>query len=861
MRFNDHVAVLESIAALCRLARAPIFAISLLHFGVVVASRAATVADAEALFNSGKYEECIGVAVAEFERGVWNDRWPQFAVRGYLTLGRYDQALEFYERAKRRFSASLGLRMLGRDVYRYTKSPKEADDESKSVLGMIRSGQWRFTSAADLVTIGRYLLDQGVDAKHVLENYYDRVRNANPKLAEVYIASAELALQKHDNQLAAQMLDTAVKLEPSNPAVFYLLARAYQSSDSERATESLRTALSLNSRHVPSLLLQVDQLIDQERYAAADQVLADVLSVNLYQPEAWAYHAAIAHLQGHFRGEELLRAAGLMQWPNNHIVDHLIGTKLSQKYRFHEGQAYQRRAIEKNRKFLPARFQLAQDLLRLGEDVEGWQLAHDVQAEDAFNVVAYNLVTLHDTLSKFATIEDENFVVRMNAREAKLYGDSVLRLLNEARASLNPKYDVELGERVTVEIFPQQQDFAIRTFGLPGGSGYLGVCFGRLITANSPASQGNTPSNWKSVLWHEYCHVVTLEKTRNRMPRWLSEGISVYEERQRDTSWGEQLTPAYRKMILGGEWVPVAQLSSAFLDPKSPLHLQFAYYESSLVVECIVEQFGFDTLLRVLNDLSIGMPINETLGRYTGSMKLFEQQAEQYARRKAENLAPGIDFSEQEMPPDRQEVGEFAVKHSTNYNVLRAAADFLIEQQRWSEAKQPLEHLFRLFPNDATAGNAASRLAHVHRELGETDDERRMLEHWSSIDPDAAPAYARLLQIYASDGNWPKVYEQAQRLLAVQPHQPLGHEMLAAAGRELGKTDERVHALEALLEFEPADPALAHFSLAEALQQAGQADRAKRHTLMALEHAPRYRDAHRLLLELVGQEGSPGESK
>ena len=75
-------------------------------------------------------------------------------------------------------------------------------------------------------------------------------------------------------------------------------------------------------------------------------------------------------------------------------------------------------------------------------------------------------------------------------------------------------------EPVTVEIFPQQQDFAIRTFGLPGGEGFLGVCFGRVITANSPASQGDSPSNLDSVLWHEFCHVVTLEKTSNRMPRW-----------------------------------------------------------------------------------------------------------------------------------------------------------------------------------------------------------------------------------------------------------------------------------------------------------------------------------------------------
>ena len=138
-------------------------------------------------------------------------------------------------------------------------------------------------------------------------------------------------------------------------------------------------------------------------------------------------------------------------------------------------------------------------------------------------------------------------------------------LLGEAKRVLCDKYDLSLDEPITVEIFPNQNDFAVRTFGMPGGEGFLGVCFGRVITANSPASQSAAPSNWESTLWHEFCHVVTLEITRNRMPRWLSEGISVYEERQADDRWGERMTPQYRALILGGQMKPVGELSDAFL--------------------------------------------------------------------------------------------------------------------------------------------------------------------------------------------------------------------------------------------------------------------------------------------------------
>src|SRR5262249_26246061 len=157
---------------------------------------------------------------------------------------------------------------------------------------------------------------------------------------------------------------------------------------------------------------------------------------------------------------------------------------------------------------------------------------------------------LHDRLSGFRTLQDEGFLVRMDAREADLYGQRVLALLRRARKTLGEKYEAKLPDPVIVEIFPQKKEFAVRTFGLPGADGLLGVGFGSVITANSPASQGENPSNWEAVLWHEFCHVVTLSKTHNKMPRWLSEGISVFEEAQEDPTWGDPMNPRFRALIL-----------------------------------------------------------------------------------------------------------------------------------------------------------------------------------------------------------------------------------------------------------------------------------------------------------------------
>src|SRR5207247_113366 len=180
--------------------------------------------------------------------------------------------------------------------------------------------------------------------------------------------------------------------------------------------------------------------------------------------------------------------------------------------------------------------ELAQDLLRLGDEKEGWALAEEVHQADAYDVTAFNLGTLHDSLSKFQTLTNADFVVRMSRREAAIYGPQVLELLQRAKTNLCAKYGLELNRPTIIEIFPEQKDFGVRTFGLPGNPGFLGVCFGNVITANSPVSQAH-PANWQAVLWHEFCHVITLNLTHNKMPRWLSEGIAVYEEKQDDPTW------------------------------------------------------------------------------------------------------------------------------------------------------------------------------------------------------------------------------------------------------------------------------------------------------------------------------------
>ena len=814
------------------------------------------------MFNTGKYDQCIELCAEAVRGRQWDESWWLLKIRAELATGKYDQALESLAAGTDRFETSARLRLLGRDVLRANNMPREAEELLVGIRAMAGRAPWRYSDAPSRVALGKtLLLLGGVDARQVLELFYDRVKKEEPESPDAYFASGELALEKNDYALAAEAFQDAIKRSPNDPDAHFGLARSFP-DDAKRANAALAKALELNPRHVDSLLFQADNLIDQEGYDQAEELLKTVLDINPKHARAWSYRAVLAHLKAEPEKEKAHRAKALSTWETNPEVDHLIGQKLSQHYRFAEGETYQRQALKFDPAYRPAKAQLCQDLMRLGSEDEGWNLAAEVFKEDPYNVLAYNLVTLRDHLAKFRTLKDDHFVVRMDELEADLYGRRAQRLLERARQKLCAKYNVQLRETIVVEIFPQQKDFAIRTFGLPGGAGFLGVCFGNVVTVNSPASRGGNPSNWEAVLWHEFCHVITLNKTRNKMPRWLSEGISVYEERQEVPAWGQSMNPRYRELILGGGATPVSKLSGAFLKPPTPMHLQFAYYESSMVVEYVIGRFGIEAIQKVLADLGEGVAINDALAKHTEPIEALDASFEKWLRAQAEQLGTPpegaqIDWARPELPLDADSAAMAAWNkaHPNNFYGLLGEGRALVAEQKWQAAKGPLEKAAALYPACGEAGGPYVLLAATYRGLGDTAGERKMLEKHVALDADAIEPRIRLIEIATAQKDWQSVRQVAEQVLAINPLVPAPHRSLAQAAEALNDRTAAAEAHRTLLRLDPLDRSEHHYKLARLLLEESKLPEARRQAVMALEEAPRYRDAHRVLLEIVEKMG------
>jgi tetratricopeptide (TPR) repeat protein len=307
---------------------------------------------------------------------------------------------------------------------------------------------------------------------------------------------------------------------------------------------------------------------------------------------------------------------------------------------------------------------------------------------------------------------------------------------------------------------------------------------------------------------------------------------------------------AMRAAILEGQAVPLSRLSSAFLEAKTQQDVQLAYLESALAVEFLVEKAGFPALRGLLEDLGSGKNLDEALPARAGTtLQQLDAEFAAFARGKAE---AGATWEPLELPEDADSaaLAAWVQAHPKNHPGWRRYAARLVSEGKWPEAEAALPEYRALDPEYVGEENAYMLLAEVHRRKGDAAAERAALEELASRDGDATSVFQRLVDLAAA-ADWEAVARNARRLLDVNPLVPAPYRSLADAAERLGRPEEAVAACRALAALDDADPAGVHHRLARLLAAVGRRDEARREALKALEDAPRFLDAHRLLLELV----------
>ena len=308
-------------------------------------------------------------------------------------------------------------------------------------------------------------------------------------------------------------------------------------------------------------------------------------------------------------------------------VYRIVADHAARGYLFDEAAAFVRKALIIDPNNAQAYADLGMYLLRTGDEGEARVALERAFKDDPFNVSTFNSLDLLDTLDKFETITDGDLVFKFHPDEVAVMREQAIPLAKEALASLSKRYQFTPKGPLLIEMFPKHDDFAVRTIGLPGMIGALGACFGRVVTLDSPRARNPGEFNWGETLWHELAHVITLQMSGNRVPRWLTEGISVFEERRARPEWGKESDVSFAQALADGKAIKLDVLNDAFSDPKT---ISLAYYQASLVVDHLVETYGEPSLWKMLRAYGRGL---ETEAALEGRLRHLDRAAPDVVRR------------------------------------------------------------------------------------------------------------------------------------------------------------------------------------------------------------------------------------
>jgi tetratricopeptide (TPR) repeat protein len=353
-------------------------------------------------------------------------------------------------------------------------------------------------------------------------------------------------------------------------------------------------------------------------------------------------------------------------------------------------------------------------------------------------------------------------------------------------------------------------------------------------------------ANWEAVLWHEMAHTITLEATRHRIPRWLSEGISVYEERQVRPGWGQGMTAEYRERFLSGKLPDIVKLDESFAGPE----IMFGYYHASLVVEFLIDRFGIEKMRSLLADLSAGKPLEDALAKRALPLAELEAAFREHAKRTATAYGPDLDWTpltDDEYLAYRADPAAWVAARPKRYAAAMMWISKLTEDKNWNAAKELLEKIIVAEPDNREPFNPYQALALICRGLGDESGERAALARLLQIDSNASEAAARLLELSQSLPATERL-ATADRMLETNPFQEQAYRTLAAAARETGAAARSRDAFQSLLALEPRDASRLHYELATMLRESDP-DTARREVLKALEENPRFELALEFLVQ------------
>jgi cellulose synthase operon protein C len=680
--------------------------------------------------------------------------------------------------------------------------------------------------------------------------YIDATRSA-PNDAAIQSAFGDLFLEKYDKAEALKSYQMVLQADPTWTPALVGAARALADDNPPQAATFAARALKVNPSSVDAQIFFAGEAADANKHDEARQALDKALAVNPASLEAISLRAALSYIEDKPQDFEAEAARALAIAPRYGEVYRVAGELAARNYRFDEAVELARRSLALDPGNSRAMADLGSHLLRTGDETGARVALEAAFKADPYSKLTMNQLTVMDKVDKYVTIRDGDVVMRLDPIEAPVLREYAMALARQALSTLAARYEFTPRGPILIEIFPKQDDFAVRTLGLPGMVGALGVCFGRVVAMDSPNAGPRGEFQWEATLWHELAHVITLQMSNQRIPRWLTEGISVYEEKKARAEWGREMDVTFAGMLNRGETLTLHDLNSAFTNPKT---ISLAYFQASLLVEHIVNEYGDAALRKLVRAYATGIDtdaaLKATLGTTLDQMQAgFDQTIEKMfgTMRRAMVVPEGVEGLSKMPAPALKTLAE---ANPRSFPVQMALGVALRKAGQHDEAMQAFERAAALVPVSGAPHEEMAAIALEKKDRPRAAAELKAVVALDFNNVEAARQLADLLRQLGVDraAELQPVY---QRIAAIDPFDPEAHTMLGRFALARNDADAASREFRAVIALGPVDKAAAYTDLGESYFKGGKKAEAKKQVLSALEIAPGYERAQDLLLKLV----------
>lgn len=652
----------------------------------------------------------------------------------------------------------------------------------------------------------------------------------------------DLFAASHQDAEAMNIYREVLEEDPGNAFALLGAARVLVGSFEDAANNYLEPllmgAVPDDGAAIGAYLLVARVALESGNYDEADAALRqaeDLIAAGDWPPlEAYALRASLDLLRNTESGDWTAQAlaynpnfGGIYATPAHFYV-------ITRRYR--DAIDLYQKAVEIEPELAPAHEQLGINLLRDNQVSRARQHLERAYQLDPFSPRSVNSLRLLDSFSNFRLVDDPPtiegdvpIILRLHKDEADVIAPYAIELTRHSIEVFTERYGFALREPVIIEMYPDHDDFAVRTAGMPG-LGILGATFGYLLAMDSPSGRPPREFQWGSVLWHELAHVFTLEATDHLVPRWYSEGISVFEEWRSGPNPGVRIPMSVYNAMREDRFLPVASLDEGFLRPTYPEQVIVSYMQAGLVCDFIDRHHGEHKLREMLaafrDGLDTGQALRAVFGMDPGE---FDEEFDAFVAAGYGGILDQLD----------------------HWAHTQAAISAGLDSGDWEGVIDLASELLDIMPFYTEPDSPYLAIARAHDELGQRDAALEALERfWRGGGYDPA-ALQRL-------GNWfieaerpGDAIEVLQDINLVDPLNADLHGQLGDLLLEANRPAAALQEYEIALALEPHDMATAWYRLASAEHALGNIRQSQDYLLQALDVAPNFRPAQRLLLELA----------